>query len=89
MRVARPDGDTVELQIAVRKFLPPRGDGPAIWLAGASHIGESNYYTALQAHLDARTLVLYEGVGEHARKRASRTTTKSPAPSPPDRKSVV
>ena len=34
----------------------------AIWLAGASHIGETNYYAALQRHLDAQALVLYEGI---------------------------
>ena len=81
MRVQRPDAETVQLQIAVRKFLPARGHGPAIWLAGASHIGETNYYASLQTHLDAQTLVLYEGVGEHPRKprrRAADNSTQAP-----------
>src|SRR5262245_43325779 len=63
LRIAYPDEDTVELQIASRRFTPARGKGPAVWLVGASHIGESNYYAALQKQLDAQTLVLYEGVG--------------------------
>ena len=28
-----------------------------------SHLGDASYYSALQSHLDAQTLVLYEGVG--------------------------
>jgi hypothetical protein len=63
MRVAHPDADTVALQIAIRKFTPAKGRGPAIWLTGVSHIGESNYYAAVQRHLDSQSLVLYEGVG--------------------------
>src|SRR5262245_32944752 len=39
MRVTRPDPDTVQLQIAARRFNPARGRGPDIWLVGASHIG--------------------------------------------------
>jgi len=83
MRVAYPDADTVELQIAVRPFKPAHRAGPIIWLAGASHIGESNYYAALQKQLDAQTLVLYEGVGEHPRKpRGHAATARTAAPTP-------
>ncbi|MBN2506301.1 MAG: hypothetical protein JXQ71_06370, partial [Verrucomicrobia bacterium] len=73
MRVACPDAGTVELQIAVRRFGPARGGGPVVWLAGASHIGDPGYYAALQRHLDAQALVLYEGVKE------LNDTTPSPA----------
>ena len=52
MRVAHTDADTVSLQIALRRFTPEKRRGPEIWLAGASHIGESNYFAALQRHLD-------------------------------------
>lgn len=83
MRVQRPDAGTVQLQIAVRKFLPARGHGPAVWLAGASHIGETNYYASLQTHLDAQTLVLYEGVGEHPRKPRHRSGLNSSNVPPP------
>jgi len=64
MRVVHPDSDTIQLQIALRQFVPARGEGPAVWLTGASHIGESNYYRLLQEHLDAQGLVLFEGVKE-------------------------
>ncbi len=63
MRVVRPDADTVALQIALRRFTPEHGRGPAVWLTGVSHVGESNYYATLQQHLDKQSLVLFEGVG--------------------------
>jgi hypothetical protein len=82
--VARPDSGAIELQIAARKFIPARGQGPAVWLIGASHIGETNYYAALQRQLDAQTLVLYEGVGEHPRRarRPKQGSPSKPSPSP-------
>jgi len=63
MRVIHPDSNTVALQISARRFVPARGRSPVIWLSGASHIGESNYFASLQRHLDAQALVLFEGVG--------------------------
>src|ERR1051325_6655686 len=68
MRVARPDDETIALQIALRKFTPVRGDGPAVWLSAASHLGDSNYYAALQYHLDSQGLVLFEGVKDETEK---------------------
>lgn len=58
------DHDTgrVSLQIASRTFR--RGPTePVITLVGVAHVGDTAYYDALQAHLDAHDLVLYEGVG--------------------------
>lgn len=83
LRIAYPDHDTVELQIASRRFTSARRKGPVVWLVGASHIGDSNYYASLQRQLDARTLVLYEGVGEHSRRTRPFKTQTSPAPAPP------
>jgi len=68
MRVAQPDKDTIALQIAWRKFSPGKGRGPTIWLAGASHLGESNYFARLQKLLDVQSLVLFEGVGAGSKK---------------------
>jgi len=82
LRIAYPDEDTVELQIASRRFAPARGRGPVVWLVGASHIGETNYYASLQKQLDARTLVLYEGVGEHSRRTRSSKAPWAPPPAP-------
>jgi len=56
----------VQLQIAARRFVPARGKGPAIWLTGVSHIGESNYFARLQKHLEAQTLVLFEGISDRS-----------------------
>ena len=63
VRIASSDSNHVALQIAARQFLPPRRGEPVVWLTGVSHIGDSNYYAALQAHLDTQSLVLFEGVG--------------------------
>ena len=71
MRVTNGATGAVELQVAVRKLVPTNGVGPVIWLSGASHIGEPNYYAQLQQHLDAQTLVLFEGI--HAGRKAGGT----------------
>jgi len=68
MRIVRADSGAVSLQIAVRQFQPADRRGPSIWLVGASHVGESNYYAALQKHLDRQGLVLFEGVGAKSRR---------------------
>ena len=69
MRVANPDANTVSLQIALRRFGPEKGSGPEVWLSGASHVGDSNYFATLQKHLDAQPLVLFEGVGGKSKKK--------------------
>jgi len=69
MRIARPDTNTVQLQIAARRFVPVRHRGPVLWLVGISHVGELEYYHALQKLLDAQTVVLYEGVNADAHPR--------------------
>jgi hypothetical protein len=65
-RVANPDAQTVQLQIALRKFAPAHGSGPTIWLASVMHVGEQDYYHALQRFLDTQTVVLYEGINTEA-----------------------
>ncbi len=85
MRVTNGATGAVELQVAVRKLVPTDGVGPVIWLTGASHIGETNYYAQLQKHLDAQALVLFEGV--HAGRKGTATNTvaleKTAGSSPP------
>ncbi len=63
------------MQIALRKFLPARHPGPAIWLAAVMHVGQPDYYRALQRFLDARTVVLYEGINPEARPRHAHPST--------------
>jgi hypothetical protein len=63
VRISGTDSNHVALQIAARQFLPQRRGEPVVWLTGVSHLGDPSYYRALQTHLDAQTLVLYEGVG--------------------------
>src|SRR2546426_8250652 len=60
------ESNVVQLQIAARRFVPARGKGPVIWLTGVSHIGESNYFARLQKHLDAQTVVLFEGISDRS-----------------------
>lgn len=78
MRVTNSATGAVELQVAVRKFVPTNGTGPVIWLAGASHIGETNYYAQLQQHLDAQALVLFEGIHANHEPRAPNTSAAKP-----------
>jgi hypothetical protein len=82
-RIARPDTNTIQLQIAVRKFAPAHHRGPVVWLAGTSHIGDPDYYRALQKHLDAQTLVLFEGVNAGNHKRHVRQSAEPPVTPPP------
>ncbi len=81
MRVTNGLTGAVELQVAARKLVPTNGSGPVIWLTGASHIGETNYYQQLQQHLDAQKLVLFEGI--HAGRKSSPATNAAPAESKP------
>ena len=87
MRIARPDTNTVQLQIAARRFVPAHRRGPVIWLVGTSHIGEPEYYHALQKLLDAQTVVLYEGVNADAHPRhvgkPGAPPRDPPTPAPP------
>ena len=92
MRVTNGASGAVELQVAVRKLVPTNGVGPVIWLSGASHIGETNYYAKLQKHLDEQALVLFEGI--NAGRNAAATNSVAPeknavAPTPPAKKVAV
>lgn len=62
IRINRSTNGTIELQTAIRKFSPLKGKGAEIWLVAVTHIGETNYYRIIQGYLNARSLVLYEGV---------------------------
>jgi hypothetical protein len=63
LRIEKPGTGLVQLQVAARKYTPVTGVGPAVWLIAASHLGETNYYQALQKQLATHGLVLFEGVG--------------------------
>jgi hypothetical protein len=78
-RIANPDTNTVQLQIALREFLPAGHPGPAIWLAAVMHVGQPDYYRALQRFLDARTVVLYEGINPEARPHHAHLSTVASA----------
>jgi hypothetical protein len=86
-RIANPDANTVQLQIALRKFIPARHRGPAIWLAAVMHVGEPDYYRALQRFLDTQTVVLYEGINPEAHPHhvhdARAVTSPAPMPAAP------
>lgn len=61
LRVHDAGDGTLELQVAVRRLEAP--GQPPIWLVGASHLGDTNYFDQLQQLLDAQGLVLFEGIG--------------------------
>ena len=83
VRILHSGSNQVELQIAAREFLPAHRGQPAVWLTGVSHIGESNYYAKLQAHLDAQTLVLFEGVGAAESQQRAQNDNQSGPPAAP------
>ena len=58
---------------------------PDVWLVGAAHIGSRDYYTALQALLDAQGEVLFEGVKPSAKQRPTPTPVQAPVNPPPQR----
>ncbi|HKQ36681.1 MAG TPA: hypothetical protein VJ063_01310 [Verrucomicrobiae bacterium] len=74
LRIAHPATNLSELQVAVRQFLPQSQSQPVVWLVGASHVGESNYYGRLQKLLNSQDLVLFEGVTDRASRAAGRKT---------------
>jgi hypothetical protein len=78
MRVVRSNSGPVHLQIALRELRPARRSGPAIWLVAVSHIGEPAYYAAVQQHLNAQALVLFEGVTERPAGRSSESPSAQP-----------
>jgi hypothetical protein len=79
VRLLTSNSNLVQLQIASRKFVPHRGRKPAVWLTGVAHLGESNYFAALQEHLDNQQLVLFEGITD----RATRNVRGPLEPKPP------
>jgi general secretion pathway protein G len=64
MRVTEEDGGTkLRLELVARTFEPHEaGAGPQVALVGAVHIADKSFYEALQAYLDAKDVVLFEGV---------------------------
>src|SRR5579859_6109710 len=82
-RVAHPDTNTVQLQIAVRRLVAIDHRGPDIWLTATAHLGDPQYYHALQRHLDSRTVVLYEGVNADSHVRHVPKPGEKPAPPRP------
>lgn len=60
--VESKSGQNVRLELVIRSFAPAEGEGPTVDLVAAAHIADRAFYERLQAHLDAKDLVLYEGV---------------------------
>lgn len=62
-RIVEADGgSTIIVQSGVHTYEPTSGRGPTITLAPAIHIADRAFYDRLQALLDAKDLVLFEGV---------------------------
>jgi hypothetical protein len=70
IRVVESDGGKrIAMEVVIRHFEPADGRGPTVDLVGAVHIGDESFYTALQEHLDAKDVVLFEGVKPAAAER--------------------
>jgi hypothetical protein len=61
-RVVDVESGGVALQMAVREFAPSKEGQPKVYLAGAVHIGNQDFYDSLQEFLDEQDIVLFEGV---------------------------
>jgi hypothetical protein len=86
VRVAGNGSNLVRLEIALRELVPKSRRMPAVWLCGVSHVGDRDYYTALQRELDTRTLVLYEGISPQRDAPSQPTESpegNEPGPIPP------
>lgn len=80
LKVVRTNSTSLELQVAVRKLAPLKGKKPCIWLVAVTHIGESNYYSEIQQHLDSMNLVLFEGIkmsGKIGQAKPAKSNSKS------------
>jgi len=62
VRVVEDPDRTLKLQVAMRTFRRADGAGPDLLIAGAVHIADRPFYQGLQQTLDARDVVLFEGV---------------------------
>lgn len=61
--VEEDDGAKVKLQLVSREYQVGDGEkGPRIFLTGAVHIADASFYKELQDFLDAKDVVLFEGV---------------------------
>lgn len=62
----REGASTDALQSGVATYLEPKS-GKLVTLVGAVHVGDAEYFGALQKLLDGHAVVLYEGVGGGAK----------------------
>lgn len=75
IRVVESDGgNRVRMEVVIRHFEPADGAGPSVDLVGAAHIGDESFYEALQTHLNAKDVVLFEGVKPAAAERVDETS---------------
>ncbi len=62
-RVVDEDGGSaIRMEMTVREFHSDKPGQPTVFLAGAVHIANKEFYDSLQAFLDAQDVVLFEGV---------------------------
>ena len=59
------------IQTASVEYRPVTGHGPAVWLVSVAHLGTPEYFAAIQQRLDAKSIVLFEGVGLEDQMQAS------------------
>ena len=62
LRVVENKGKSISLQIASRDYVKPDGTGPKVALVGVAHIGDRDFYRAIEKLLSEYEIVLYESV---------------------------
>ena len=74
VRLVEDEDRTLRMEVAMRTY---KAEGkPDLLVAGAVHIGDRPFYKALQDSLDARDVVLFEGVKPSAAGPDDRTATE-------------
>ena len=63
LRSTETEAKLSAIQTSSVEYRPAKGDGPSVWLIAVAHLGTPEYYRAIQQRLDAKTVVLFEGVG--------------------------
>jgi hypothetical protein len=60
--VEEKDGETLKLQLVSREYRVAGKEGPSVFLTGAVHVADAAFYKEIQEFLDAKDVVLFEGV---------------------------
>lgn len=74
LRVVEQPGESLTLEVAVRRFAPAEGIAPEVTLVGVAHIGDAILYESIEEMLESFDVVLFESVAPPGAMGSSGTT---------------